>query len=215
MKAFYFVASTLLLMGCSNGAEGVIRWSYRSCVAGDAAPPMTADASDDAGPIADAAAVPTPPSCERAMSNVANTASPTPRPNPQILRCFSAVSGTGAAQTVSVGFIAKDTGGTMLELSANNANAVAATTVGMPVQSCVVRITEGMRVGTGECGNGCTVTIIGVDANTGTINGSINCTRIMENGSERFWMLRNAEGVPSMNADFNVTKCEPVAPFTR
>ncbi len=209
----FFALSSIA--GCSpSGAEGVVRWNYRSCMTIADAAPVAVDASADGGGEAGAPA-PIMPSCEPPRSQVANTASPTPRPNPLVLRCFSAVTGVAPNLTISVGFLAKDANGNLLELGASNANAVAATAVGSMVASCNVRITDGMRTGTGQCGMGCTVMITAYDTTASTISGSIRCDQITEMGTDRYWTVRNAEGVPSMSADFSLTKCEPAMGFTR
>jgi hypothetical protein len=112
-------------------------------------------------------------------------------------------------QTVTVGFIAKDASGARFELRGMGGTlAATATTVGTAVSSCEVVITDGELTGIGQCGMGCTVMINSVDMNAGTIIGSIRCTEIPGPGMDRFWTVRNAEGVPSMAADFSVSKCE-------
>ena len=108
LLAFHAVAA------CSPaGAEGVIRWNFRSCMTVADAAPVVVDASGDGGAEAGAPA-PMMPSCEAPRSQVANTASPTPRPNPLVLRCFSALAGVAPNVAVSIGFLAKDANGNLL-----------------------------------------------------------------------------------------------------
>jgi|LNFM01.1.fsa_nt_gb hypothetical protein len=189
----WLAQGALVASGCQGGPEGLVRWSARPCVPTDGAVPDGGDASAER--------------CDPRANRVANTALPTPRPDPRVFRCNARVTGEGVARTFEVSFVANDPRGASLTLS--GAALTSASTIGVPVASCVVTVTEGGRSATGDCGGQCSVTITSYAEASRTISGRLSCTAMRESGASAQWQIANAEGVPGMAADFSLANCEP------